>query len=154
MNSLPSPSLGYCFLFLCVFSPYSLANSVGKIVDTGNKMNGRDWVCIGQEHAAMLGEGDTRCLQRIMSCPEQDMGTAVSMGNGVQNPQIDVGTSMGSSVSECFIAAYLGQEWPPGEQHVLVEPSSLPLHAGTYSKLHDWLSFISGLCKFSTGDRK
>lgn len=110
MNSLPSPSLGYCFLFLCVFSPYSPANTAGRIVDTGNKMNGRDWVCTGQERAAALGEGDTRFLQRIVSCPEQDTGTAVSVGNGVQNPQIGVGTSMGSSVSECFVAAYLGQE--------------------------------------------
>lgn len=65
MNSLPSPSLGYCFLFLCVFSPYMPANTAGKIVDTGNKMNGKDWVCIGQEHAAMLAEGDIRCLWRI-----------------------------------------------------------------------------------------
>lgn len=153
MNSLPSLSLGYCFLFLCVLSPYSPADTARKIVDTGNKMNGRDWMCTGQENAAMLGEGDTRCLQCIVS-PEQDTSVAISVGNAVQNPQTDVGTSTGSSVSECFIAAYLGQEWLLGEQHVLLEPSALPLRAGTYSKLYGRLSFISALCRFSTGDRK
>lgn len=35
-----------------------------------------------------------------MSCPEQDAGTAVSMGNGAQNPETDVeiGTSVSASV--------------------------------------------------------
>lgn len=68
MNSLPSPSLGYCFLFLCVFGPNSPANAAGGIVDTGNKMNGGDGVCTAQQHAARLQEGDVRCPECITNC--------------------------------------------------------------------------------------
>lgn len=113
MNSLPCPSLGYCFLFLCILSPYSPANTAGKIVDKqlGTIMNGRGWVCIAQEHVAMLQGGYTRCLQRVMNCPEQNVDTAVSVGNSVRSTQIAMGASVMSSVSECFIAGNSWQEF-------------------------------------------
>lgn len=70
LNSLPSLSLGYCFLFLCGFSPNSPADTAGGVVDSGSKVNGRDQLCVIRD-------------VRKGICPKNTRGKKVSVPGGM-----------------------------------------------------------------------